>query len=118
MHLCIIRVSERCRLGIWFLASDGRVGALPAKRSYSATHRLRGSELLVQLDQLIQPLQTGCPSAFVLNTASGFLRSLSIVGQRATGNCDGSSGTPTGTEGATPAERCAAEEGRQKVEPV
>jgi hypothetical protein len=70
----------------------------------------------VQLDQLIQPLQTRCPSAF---GAEYRLRVSAIsIYCRTEGNCDGSSGTPTGTEGATPAERCAAEEGRQKVEPV
>ena len=119
MHLGIIRVSERCRLGIWFLATR------------RAGRRAAGQAAPIQL--LIGSVARSCwcssissfsrfkrdaPALSVLNTASGFLRSRSIVGQRATGNCDGSSGTPTGTEGATPAEWCAAEERRQKVEPV
>jgi hypothetical protein len=51
----------------------------------------------VQLDQLIQPLQTRCPSAF---GAEYRLRVSAIsIYCRTEGNCDGSSGTPTGTEG-------------------
>ena len=51
----------------------------------------------MQLDQLIQPLQTRCPSAF---GGEYRLRVSAIsIYCRTEGNCDGSSGTPTGTEG-------------------
>jgi hypothetical protein len=76
MHLGIIRVSERCRLGIWSLATrlrDGRVGALPAKPllfSYSPAPWLGtvGADRAAHaaaLDAMLQALS-------VLNTDPGF----------------------------------------------
>jgi hypothetical protein len=80
MHLGIIRVSERCRLGIWFLATR------------RAGRRAAGQAAPIQL--LIGSVARGCwcsstssfsrfkrdaPALSVLNTASR--------------NCDGSSGT-------------------------
>ena len=114
MHLGIIRVSERCRLGIWFLATR-RAGRRAAGQA-APIQLLIGSvarSCWCSSTSSFSRFKRDAPALLVLNTASGFLRSC-----RTEGNCDGSSGTPTGTEGATPAERCAAEEGRQKVEPV
>jgi hypothetical protein len=85
MHLGIIRVSERCRLGIWFLATR-RAGRRAAGQA-APIQLLIGSvarSCWCSSTSSFSRFKRDAPALLVLNTASGFLRSRSIVGQKAT----------------------------------
>jgi hypothetical protein len=85
MHLGIIRVSERCRLGIWFLATR-RAGRRAAGQA-APIQLLIGSvarSCWCSSTSSFSRFKSDAPALSVVNTASGFLRSRSIVGQRAT----------------------------------